>query len=500
MAIKVQETLIEDIFDTDPADFFAKLYDALPELLFRSDAIQDWLQESSFWRTVDQMTEVCLEKGCLAPSDLGPPGNLDARHLVAMAFGLDEALTFANPMLSHHDHRRGMSTIYDRYMRTGSLCSNAGGALLPRRTYPGRPGAAKEKHHYFRCVRVPPRISSPAQYVNKTIPSPIDPHYMPGQVVTLGFVPLLESYQDIVFSFSKGSHGRARYSLKPQDKVADKLEDVLRSLDDSGVDVGILPESALSDELYGTWRQLLRSVRPRGLRKLRWILLGSGPLDGAGNATVLVDRWTGREIFRQDKLADFTLTDWQFISWKLPDPPSWWDRSQPMLEDLPRDVPLQTLDTSLGRIGALICESLSRWPDSRHAEVVGSGISHIFAPVFSKPIVPKEGWEDQQSSQLALLVGSWVMVANSLAASGKLDPGATPPTYSCLVAGPLDVNRASYRIHQQYGVSHLAEEVAVLDDQVSDKWSVEEWGPIEPRRPWVRAAQLRLDWFPELDR
>jgi predicted amidohydrolase len=498
MATEVQEIRIEDIFDTDPADFFAKLYDALPEPLFRSDAMQDWLQEPGFWRTVDQITEVCFEKGRLAPSDLGPSSSLDPRHLVAIAFGLDEALTFANPMLPHYDHGRGMSTIYDRYLRTGSLSSNAGGALLPRRTYPGRPGAAKEKHHHFRCVRVPPRISWQTQYVNKTIPSPIDPHYSPGQVVTIGFVPLLESYQDIVFSFSKGTHGRARYSLKPKDKVADKLEDVLRSLDDSGVDIGVLPESALSDGLYDTWRQLLRSVRPQGRRKLRWILLGSGPLDGTGNTTVLVDRWTGREVFRQDKLADFTLTSWQFISWKLPDPPSWWDRSQPMLEDLRRDVPLQTLDTSLGRIGALICESLSRWPDSRQAEVIGSGVSHIFAPVFSKPM-PKEGWEDQTSSQLATLVGSWVMVANSLAARGALDPGATLPTYSCLVAGPLDPDRASYRIHQQYGLSHLAEEVAALDKH-SDQWSLEEGGPMEPKRPWVRAAQLRLDWFPELHR
>lgn len=475
---------------TDPADLFVLLYDAMPRRVFRRRALEGWFRDRAVWEVADRITAACLASGGADPAEVT---SLCARgfdrHL-GVLMGLDEALLHASPWSPSYDGQ-GMVPIRDRYLRTGRLNAATAGGLLPRRTFPGRPEAGKEKHHHFRVVRVSPEVWGHG-YRNRPLPSDEDPWCRPGSEVPVAFVPVLSGYEDLEFAYPRDESGDVRYySLAPRSCVAERLEEVLDRLDGAGAQLAVLPESCLSDEVYERWRKLLTERRPSRRSRLRWILLGSGPVGGRGNRAVLVDRWTGEELLRQDKLADFSLTDWQVVTWGLPAPDEAKRPGTVLREDIDRDVEFCTLDAFLGRIGVLICESLTRWPDSRHSEVVDSGPSHVLAPVFSKPL--DEGtWEGQGSGGLTSLVGSWVMVSNSLATAATRESSTEDPWYSCLVSGPFEDERRSYRSMLVFGRSpdHLTP--GVLPRKPEDT------GP--GRLPTVRSAVLHASWFPELPR
>jgi hypothetical protein len=477
---------------SDPADVFVQIYDHIPENIFRGDAIVGWFRDSQFWKIADEVSEACLEHGALDPAWISELVAKGEEHELGILTGIDNALSFADPW-STSTEQHALVHLRDRYLKSGQFNLDTEGALLPRRSYPGRPLSGKEKHHYFRVVRVSPRVWGKS-YTNSVWTSDKDPWVAPNDPLFVAFVPMLASYDDVEVELFKDGHGLMRYRLRPRPSVLERLPAILEAVERCGAQLAILPEGCLSDEILEAWRDLLTRSRPGWRSQLRWLLLGTGPVGGRGNRAVIVDRM-GRELLRQDKLSDFTLTDWQVVSWGIPHSGAEFPSGTLFREDVPRDVVFHTIDGFLGRIGVLVCESLSRWPDGRSDEVVGPGPSHIFAPVFSKPIRPR-GWEEVASSQLSNLIGSWVMVSNSLVTTTKLRAdGAADEGYSCLVSGPWSEQRARHDLAHTFATSsdHLSAA------EVNDKDLHAQL--IEPHRlPLVRSALISESWFPELDR
>jgi len=502
---------------TDPADVFVQLYDRVSAMVFRSDALDAWFEDRAFWTTAESVTQACLKEGVLDPGWVSQVVVEGQMFELAVLAGIDDALVLVSPWSTASD-QGALVRMWGRYLTTGRLNLETPGALLPRRSYPGRPMSGKEKHHYFRVVRVSPHLWSKS-YANVVVTSDKDPFLAPGVPVRVAFVPVLASYDDLKIDMFEDRRGRLRYSISPRREVLDRLPAVLDALDRSGAQLGILPEGCLSEEIYQEWRRVLgtRRLGWRSKSQLRWLLLGSGPVGGQGNRAVLVDRG-GHELLRQDKLADFTLTDYQVVTWGIPDPPEKaTEKGATIFEDIRRDVMFSTLDGFLGRIAVLVCESLSRWPGGRHDEIIEPGPSHVLAPVFSKPVRP-DGWEKAESDHLANLVGSWVMVANSLVTERKLRAdGDKDPGFSCLVSGPWGSTRSRYDLTFMFGSSrdHLSvaevkkRNVAPAKEHDGPGENERDVADVKPQSaaedlagsplPFVRSALMSTEWFPELE-
>ncbi|TCM34418.1 hypothetical protein [Kribbella sp. VKM Ac-2568] len=475
---------------SDPADVFVQIYDHIPEKIFRSDAIAGWFRDPLFWKVADAVTEECLQHGTLDPERISELVARGEEYALAVLTGIDDALTFAAPW-STSIEQYALVDILGRYLESGQFNLETEGGLLPRRSYPGRPLSGKEKHHYFRVVRVSPRVWGES-YLNLVWNSDIDPWVAPNDQIFVAFVPTLASYDDLEIDLFEDGQGKMRYRLGPRPTVLERLPAILEAAERSGAHLAILPEGCLSDEIFAAWRELLARSRPGRHSQLMWLLLGTGPVGRPGNRAVLVDRM-GRELLRQDKLSDFTLTGWQLDRWDIPHPGVEVSAGTLVLEDIPRDIVFHTSDGFLGRVGVLVCESLSRWPDGRSDEIVGPGASHIFAPVFSKPI-RRQGWEDIASTQLANLIGSWVMVSNSLVTTPEPGGDEDDAGFSGLVSGPWSEPRERYDVAQMFAASsdHLSA-AEVMDRNIP--------GGYEPRlHPFVRSALMSQNWFPELDR
>ena len=475
---------------TDPADLFVLLYDALPERVAAGRQMSGWFTDADFWVIADEIIDRCLTHGTVDADRVAEllENQGDDRHLVAILAGLDEALLFASPFVASHEQGK-MLGHRDHYLETGRFNEKTTGGLLPRRTYPGRPRSAKEKGDYFRVVRVP-EAAYEQGFDNKTSISTNDPWFAPNEQVRIGFVPVLDSYDDVDFTFTPDKDTAAwRYSISPRESVADRLEKILNELDGCGAHVAVLPESCLSTDLQDHWLPLIRRRPPSRKSSLRWMLLGSGPVDGPGNRAVLVDRWGGVELLRQDKMSDFTLTGHQIQTWGIPGAPPELQATEALIqEDIELDVDLLLLDCFLGRLGVMICESLHRWPGSaRLSDFLHAGPSHILAPVFSRPMTAAD-WAGGDAQQLSGLLGPWVMVSNSLAV-----PVGTTTSINDIVTssvcGPFQGVRNSYRISQQYGcsVDSLTAARVVTDSLVRTS-----------DLPSVLSAALFLSWFPEI--
>lgn len=492
---------------TDPADVFVQLYDHVPAVVFRRDALDAWFREPSFWRIADSVTDACVTDGVLDPDWISGLVAEGERSELAVLAGIDEALTVVSPW-SPASHQGKLVWMWQRYIEHGRLNLTTDGALLPRRSYPARPMSGKEKNDYFRVVWVSGEIW-PTDYVNRVLASDKDRWMAPDVPVRVAFVPVLGCYADMQIGLFDDGRGRMRYSVAPRPTVRERLRDILCALDGSGAQLAILPEGCLSDEIYKEWCRLLKDTQPgpRSPCQLKYLLLGSGPVGEPGNRAILVNR-KGKELLRQDKLADFTLTDFQVVTWGIPDPPEKATRpGTNLFEDIPRDVTFFTLDGFLGRMAVLVCESLSRWPGGRHSEIVEPGPSHILAPVFSKP-VRRDGWERIVSDQLANLVGSWVMVSNSLVTATELRTRGEEAGFSCLVAGPWGGSRSRYDLTLMFGSSadHLSvaevkdRHVATKadDDRDEELAKPADDEATESPLPFVRSAFVSADCFPEL--
>jgi predicted amidohydrolase len=108
-------------------------------------------------------------------------------------------------------------------------------------------------------------------------------------------------------------------------------------------------------------------------------------------------------------------------------------------EDISLGLDMTVLESTLGRIAVLICEDVKQ-STTWEAKFRAFGVSHLFIPLFASPISrSSERWDRQAAQRCVETLGSWVVLANSLAVGAEMH--AQPPLdpedcFNCVVVGP----------------------------------------------------------------
>jgi predicted amidohydrolase len=458
----MEDQLAAAVHPAEPADLFVRLYDAMPDEVFRGWTATRWYEDAQVRRRANEIGEIVLEHGVLDPAiteemiaEYGDRG----RFMILL--GLDTALAHASPYSPYHG-APALAGVLVTYLTEGKFNGpGTTGALLPRCAYPGRPRGLRSKAEFFGVHRVPQAEWDMIEH--SVLPAAHDPHFSRDEPVAVGCAPVLETYDDVEIEFAERD-GTTVYRLRPMDSsgLRSRIKAIVRRLDESGAQLAVMPEASLSDALLEHWKEVAFDTagRDRSRRPLRFILLGSGPLGGGDpppNRAVLLDRWTGRELLVQDKLSGFTLDAAQMRLWRLPDAPD----AGTAAEHIRPGRKISVLDSSLGRLAVLICEDLGRsirW----ERELLACGVSHLLVPIFSKPILEYR-WEDQGAERQVAELGAWVTVSNSLAVGAAIPDIDLPgPRYTCLVAGPRSLRRTAYAGDRQFGVARTGAELGRL--------------------------------------
>lgn len=436
---------------TDPAAVFIELYDQLPEEVFARREPLRWERDPGVKRSASRVYDQVLEHGVTDPRQTEDIVRRGAnRGIFTVLRGIDWALRHVNPFSPVYD-QGNLTWLADRYAETGRFNDGppAEGALLPRCAYPGRPRGTNTKSLYFGLNRVSPELWAKIRY--EPVSPRHEPYFRRDELVLVGCAPLLETKADVQMDFLNRD-GESVYTLAPVDSVPlrERISRVIESLDDLGARIGVMPEATLTDGLLAHWKDV--AYKTAGLDKpLRWLLVGSGPLgadDPPPNRAVLLDRWSGESLLVQDKLAGFTLTRQQAGDWNLPKQPD----TDSAAEYLTWGSAITVRESSLGRLAVLICEDLNQsvgW----ERELIACGVSHLLVPIFSKPII-RYRWEQIAAEREVSHMGAWLVIANSLVVQQAMDElPQNGDRYTCLIAGPGDVNRASYEQDLQFGTA-----------------------------------------------
>ena len=469
-------------YPADPAALFIELYDRLPEEPFLRSEPDEWEQDARVRRQATRICEHIWMYGEVDPGQVKEIiGEGGPREVFTVLRGIDWALEIINPFAPYFEHD-GLDKLAVRYATTGRLNDGpaAEGALLPRCAYPGKPRGARDKALYFGLNRV--SAQSWAKIRHNKLPNRYEPaRFRPGNSVEVGCVPLLETLEDIQFKVLS-RNGRSVFSLAPVDTepFRDRISSALSKLDDSGAEIGVIPEGALTDGLLQYWKEEAVRTAPRA-KRLRWLLVGTGPLisgdDPPPNRAVLLDRRTGAVLLSQDKLAAFVLTAAQARDWHLPVPVA----SGSAAEHITRGSALAVLETSLGRLAILICEDLSQSVEWER-ELIECGISHMVVPIFSKPIMDFR-WERQGAERQIRNTGSWLIIANSLVVQRAMEatPNDGEQWYTCLIAGPGDPDRENWNFSFQFGRAGAGDDPGRME--------------IDGGLPAIQAAVVQESWL-----
>jgi predicted amidohydrolase len=466
----------------DPAALFIELYDQLPDEVFRRSDPMGWKSDPWVKRRARRVCDYIQEFGEADPRQvkeiIDEGGH---RGTFAVLRGIDLALEIINPWIPSFLYGN-LAELTRRYAQTGRLNGPAtDGALLPRCAYPGRPQGPGKKALYFGLHRVTPQSWTKIRH--EVLPPRRGPSFQAGQKVRVGCAPLLETFADVELEIlPRGEHDE--FSLAPRDTLSlrNRISSVIRRLDDSGAGIGVIPEGALTDDLLAFWKEEAVRTAAHG-KQLRWLLVGTGPLgadDPPPNRAVLIDRQSGKEILSQDKLSAFILSAKQASEWKLPGKPI----DRPAAEHITRGSAITVLETALGRLAVIICEDLNQSTDWER-ELIECGISHLFAPIFSKPIM-RYRWVQQAAERLISDTGAWLIVANSLVVHFAMDP--TPRNhddwYTCLIVGPRDPARRDYDNYDwQFGSAEAGDDLALAKPNGKAKL------------PEIRTAMFQDSWL-----
>ena len=470
------------MYPADPAALFIELYDQLPEAVFLRPDPEQWKRDADVQRHARRVCDYIQAFGEADPRQVQEIIDKDGdRGTFAVLRGIDLALEIINPWIPSFQYGN-LAELWRRYVQTGRLNGPAiDGALLPRCAYPNRPQGPGNKALYFGLHRIRPQ--SWTRISHEMLPARREPSFPAGKPIQVGCAPLLETFDDVKFDPLQRA-GYDAFSLAPVDSTSlrHRISSVIRRLDDSGAAIGVIPEGTLTDKLLEYWKKEAVRTAAHG-KPLRWLLVGTGPLgddDPPPNRAVLIDRQSGKEILSQDKLAAFILSVKQASEWKLPGTPI----GRPVAEHIRRGSAIKVLETSLGRLAIVICEDLSQsagW----ERELIECGISHLFVPIFSKPIMPHR-WVEQAAERLIANTGAWLIVANSLVVQFAMDPTLCnhEDWYTCLVAGPRDPDRREYDNYDwQFGSAKAGDDLGLAKPNGVAKL------------PEIRTAVLQESWL-----
>jgi hypothetical protein len=448
----------------DLASVFIRLYDELEAQSVAEEDLESWSADEEVRNQARQVEEVASRTGGVQSPELPDiAGSADPKSIFAMLLGIDQAIFRANPF-SPMFEQDALVTLATQYALTGLFNADPEheGALLPRCAFPGGLTGSRRLAEYFWVQRVPLDVWSSAVRFTR-ISSRHEEVFSRDEPVRVGCVPLLETYDDVRLA-PGATNGRADYRLVPastQD-LRNRIRRTVTALEASGAMIAVLPEASVDDALLEHWQAVLDETASDDT-KLRWLLVGSGPVGGGdppANRAVLLDRRTGTILMTHDKLTRFTFGPGQLRAWHVPGIPP----DAKVVEAIVTGTRLSIAESTLGRLSLMICQDVAvsaDWYD-RFRPI---GVSHMLVPIFSKPVM-RECWEHRVAERHANDLGIWTVFSNSLVVERATPAHVVPPTgrrrarFTCLAGGPLDVDRRDWGSDMRFAVSEAGDRVA----------------------------------------
>jgi len=213
--------------------------------------------------------------------------------------------------------------------------------------------------------------------------------------------------------------------LRQEAIVEELIDRVLDAAEAAGAAILIAPEYSSSPEVCERWVAALSRREPSSLR---WVVAGSGPLDGepeANTATIL--SYDGRIRIEQPKMRPFNMTLGGLREWKHPDLPDGNDE-QIVRERLTDSGPWQLVECNGGRFVVAVCESFQASADATWLSALGQACpTLVLCPVFSKP-GDKSRWE-RSASAMWQTIGADVVIANSVVVGEWMNPAEAQQGY-----------------------------------------------------------------------
>jgi hypothetical protein len=440
----------------NPANFFAELFPQLEERLLVEHG-EDWWEDGDF-HAAAQAAQADVEAGTFAPDfehdDSTPEGQRE--RMIAMR-GIDAAYDALNAM-----HRAGpvppaLAISQQCLELHGRFNDDAGsGLVLPRVAW------TKDRDNpplLLRCAFRSLTFAAPQDLrrsVLRTAPARMRmSRELRREGIVVGCVPAAEDITEIAFT-----HGRDRtgewYAGEMRDTptIRDRFEAVLEEADAQGVHAMVLPELTCCDGLLEFWGETLKSRHRASDRALRWAMVGTGNLANGHvdlsrtsetgererathvNAAALIDAATGEPVVIQRKQFPFDIEP-HLMEEDYPLPFA--SGTATLRERIKPGHGIDVVDLGAARLAILICEDLSR-SDVLLDELRAVGVSHILAPVFSKPTMPFH-WEQHEGGDWVGGSGATVVIANSpalgrLIEARRRDAAPRPLLHTALVVTP----------------------------------------------------------------
>ena len=430
----------------DPADAFCALYDSEAANGIMS-SVASWREEPGFNRFVEIVrTQAVSGEYRLKGQPAGPREDnwsLDKRT-AAHLYGLDAALMEAHPGRADVlGLSESLMRVSERYRMSASFCSaSVAGALVPRFAQP-LDGPADHLDELFGSVM---RLT-PAVLAAVRICVPADPGapsafraWEPSMGLRVACAGFVATPEDLEWrTYRRGRHACFTVSVREIPPVEARIPRVLDALDQSGAQIGVLPESVLSPRLLELWRSAIQS-RGKG-SELRLLMPGTGNLlqcDPPSNIAILLDGQTGEEVLRARKRHRFRLTAASRSLYALEG-----EDEAPVSEDLDggeEHEPLVVLDLPMGRLGMLICEDLAA-VEHFAAPLASVGTSMLLVPVLSRPPGDSYRWEHRRAEAYTARPGGTVVVSNSPAVALRLN--MPMPVNTATVVNPYGTQLAS---------------------------------------------------------
>ena len=435
---------------------FATIYGhLLPEVVLNS--APGWRLDPAFIEEVAAVTAEVVRTGrCAVPANGADA--VSQREMLATASGIDRAFAEIHPRTGSRLSPAGLRDARARHSRFGRYNDQADAYLvLPRLAHPERDEQAPDRLDllFGSLLLVDQAFANRARHVPIPLSSRVD-HESRARGLVVSCVPFLDDPDEVEWGYPV-KDGLAYYSIEVRDTPAlsERATSVGRALAVAETDLVVMPEATNSDTLQDHWTTTAAQAVADGA-PLRWVFAGTGDLHGpdhpGANTRVnegwLFDAATGDVLIRARKGHRFDVTA-ELVSKGYPlvgAPP------EPLLrEDI--HVGSQPVIAEMGsiRLAILICEDLARLEDLLSV-TFAFGVSHVLAPVFSKPTAPHR-WEQAKGSAHAEGCGTTVVVANSLLlgrlvkATGRLPASLVVNPHGCEAAGATDASDlATYRL------------------------------------------------------
>lgn len=393
----------------DPADLLCAAHDAIPRITFRT-SVERWDADPALEAMSARIATAALMGETAEAARAAAEG--DPAGCYAVVRGLDRALAHVNPLLAGVPPA-ALAPLAMRLARTGRLDTGApGGALLPRVASGGRRGQLAEDlaDALAAVVRVPPADWAACDHA---VLSPWARLTRADRTsgLRVAATPMIGDPEELDWRV-EDRRGLRFYRIAPADGVRtrERVERVVRALDDTRASIAIAPELCLSPTLLGQWQRALAGRAGAATSRLRLVVVGTGNVDSVdppSNTAVLLDAQTGEIVARQRKIHPFNMTPADVRLWGLEE-----RLHAPVDEDLTPGERVTVLEAGGVRLGILVCEDLARLP-ALSGPLCAHGISLLLVPVFARPTKDRR-WERVRAESYSDATGAAIVVANSL--------------------------------------------------------------------------------------